>query len=203
MHDVGNSSAGHARSIAIDEHYCLLYSKKEQCDSRSLLDSLVSPAQVWIQWLRHTGHRFFNFVAGVVFCFTVPLMICMHVTCRHECDRLMCLYHRGQASYSYRLVLGGNMKVNNYEWAFLYWLGLSRGMFRAVCHLLVNEWLPLNNCPVHLFREQPFSCTPRENIKTRMKLDTDKKTVVESWNQFVASLSSASVTYLQARRVRW
>lgn len=77
-------------------------------------------------------------------------------------------------------------------------------MFRAVCrYVLVNEWLHVNDCPLHLFREQPSSCTQRENIKTRMKLDADKKTVVESWNQFVASLSSAFVNYLQARRVRW
>ena len=61
-------------------------------------------------------------------------------------------------------------------------------MFRAVCHLLVKEWLPVNDCPVHLFREPLPSCTTRENIRTRMKLDADKKTVVESWNQFVASL---------------
>ena len=76
-------------------------------------------------------------------------------------------------------------------------------MLRAVCSL-VNEWLPVNDCPVHPFRdrERSSSCTPRESIRARMKLESDKKTVVESWNQFVASLSSAFVTYLQARKVR-
>lgn len=72
-------------------------------------------------------------------------------------------------------------------------------MLRAVCHLLVNECLPIN---IHLFRKQSSGCLLKDSVKTRMNLDANKKTVVESWNQFVASLSLAFVTYLQARRVR-
>ncbi len=74
------------------------------------------------------------------------------------------------------------------------------------CDSLVNEWLPVNDCPVHPFRDREqslSSCTPRESaLRARMKLESDKKSVVESWNQFLASLSSAFVTYSQARRVR-
>ena len=35
-----------------------------------------------------------------------------------------------------------------------------------------------------------------------MSFDADKKAVIETWNQLVASLSSAFITYYKARKVR-
>ena len=77
-------------------------------------------------------------------------------------------------------------------------LGVKKAMYRAVCHFLVNsEWLPV--CPTNPLREKSTSYSLNEN---RMNVDADKKTVVETWNQFTGSLSSALVAYFQARKVR-
>ena len=76
-------------------------------------------------------------------------------------------------------------------------------MYRAVCHLLVNVWLP-KYYPKTLFRESSPGVHGVfiNKAKTSMTFETDKISVTENWNQLVASLTSAFFTYYRLRKVR-
>ena len=76
-------------------------------------------------------------------------------------------------------------------------------MYNAVCRRVMTK------CPSR-FSTEPFkesSSRPDslllyiEGNRTRMNFGSDKKSVVETWNQFVASLSLAFFAYYEARKV--
>ena len=87
------------------------------------------------------------------------------------------------------------------------WAKRIRNIYKAVCRWVVTKIMSRCSAELESFKEKPSpqpSCRLLyiKGNRTRMSgFDADKKSVVETWNQFVASLSSAFLAYYEARKV--